>query len=171
VSQDNWVFETAPAGEPAPPPTRRRRIVGATGAFLLSGVVLAFGIGVLAVGTQHWLKSASTDCGIGAAADLRVLDSEVLAKVPSIPPADIRRITGCDVGDAGYPSVGWSTESGSAQALQTFADAGWASRPAGTDGDLRFSTKVGNRELIVTAKRTQNAGFNPSGTDVLGRFR
>lgn len=171
MSQDNWVFETAPAGDPAPPPSGRRRLAGATGAALLCGLVLAFGVGVLAVGTQHWLKSASTDCSVGAATDLRVLDAQVLAKVPGIPPADIRRVTGCAVGDAGYPAVGWSTEAGSAQALQVFADAGWAAASPGSDGDLRYTTKVDGRELMVTAKRTQNAGFNPSGTDVLGRFK
>lgn len=171
MSQDNWVFETAPVADPEPPSSGRRRLAGATGAAVLCGLVLAFGIGVLALGTQHWLKSASTDCGVGAATDLRALDAEVLAKVPGIPPADIRRVTGCEIGDAGYPFVAWSTEAGSAQALQVFADAGWKAAPAESGADLAFSTKVGDRELIVVAERTQNAGFNPSGTDVFGRFQ
>jgi hypothetical protein len=171
VSHDHWVFETAPEGDSAPAPSGRRRLVGATGAAILSGIVVAFGIGVLAVGAQHWLRSAATDCGVGAAADLRTLDSEVLAKVPGIPPADIRRVTGCDINDAGFPSVGWSTEAGSAQALQVFADAGWKKAPAESTDKLSYSKKVGDRELLVIASRTQNAGFSPSGTDVLGRFR
>ena len=171
MSQDKWVFETAPAGDPEPPASGRRRLAGATGAALLCGLVLAFGIGILAVGTQHWLKSASTDCGVGAATDLRVLDAQVLAKVPGIPPADIRRVSGCEIGDAGYPFVAWSTETGSAQALQVFADAGWAKAPVDAGIDLAYSTKIDDREVLVIAKRTQNAGFNASGTDVEGRFK
>ncbi len=163
------MFQSAPAGAPAPPASRRKRLAGATGATVLSAIVLAVCVGGLAFGGQHWLRSAS-DCNAGSSTDLRTLETEVLSKVPAIPPGDIVRVSGCEA-DGDYPAVGWSTEAGTKAALGAFVQAGWRAEPERADGATVYSYKLGDRQLIVTGNRSINENFDTTGTDVVARFR